>query len=56
VNDWYAASFPDARREQAEGATVFRGSAATAVLRCDGDDVVLASAPDLTTATRIVAG
>jgi hypothetical protein len=54
VEDWYAASFPDTRREQAEGATVFRGSTATAVLRCEDDDVVLASAPDLPSATRMV--
>jgi hypothetical protein len=54
VEDWYAAAFPDARREQAEGATVFDGPSQTAVLRCDGDDVRLATAPDLTTATRIV--
>jgi hypothetical protein len=55
VETWYAAAFPEARREQAEGATVFRGPAATAVIRCDGDDVVLASAPDLRTATQVAA-
>jgi hypothetical protein len=54
MRDWYGAAFPAARAEQAEGATVFRGTHATAVLRCDGDEVVLASAPDLATATRIV--
>jgi hypothetical protein len=56
VESWYAAAFPEARREQAEGATVFRGPAATALIRCDGDDVVLASAPDLRTATQVAAG
>jgi hypothetical protein len=55
VEDWYGAAFPDARRQQAEGATVFTAPAQTAVLRCDGDDVRLATAPDLATATRIVA-
>jgi hypothetical protein len=56
MRDWYGAAFPDARTEQAEGATVFRARHATAVVRCDGDDVRFASAPDLTTATRIVGG
>jgi hypothetical protein len=53
VDAWYAAAFPDASRQDAEGAAVFVGDT-TAVLRCDGDDVVLGSAPDLVTATRIV--
>jgi hypothetical protein len=55
VDAWYAAAFPEAQRRATEGAVVFDGGEQTAVLRCDGDDVVLATAPDLVTATRIVA-
>jgi hypothetical protein len=55
VDAWYAAAFPAAQRRAAEGAVVFDGADQAAVLRCDGDDVVLATAPDLVTATRIVA-
>jgi hypothetical protein len=56
VEGWYGAAFPDAQREQAEGATVFTSAGQAAVLRCDGDDVRLATAPDLVTATRMVGG
>jgi hypothetical protein len=54
IDAWYAAAFPDAQRRQAEGASVFEGPRQTAVLRCDGDDVALTTAPDLATATRII--
>jgi outer membrane murein-binding lipoprotein Lpp len=56
VTDWYDAAFPDADRRRAEGATVFASRDATAVVVCDDADVLFATAPDLTTATRIVGG
>jgi hypothetical protein len=56
VGDLYAAAVPAARELAAESGRVWRGSDGVAVLRCDGDDVVLAVAPDLVTATAIVGG
>jgi hypothetical protein len=56
VTAWYVAAFPDARVERAEGASVHRRDGVTGVLRCAGDGVVLATAPDLVTATRLAGG
>jgi hypothetical protein len=56
MREWYAAAFPEARGTPAEGATVYQGATATAVLRCDRDEVTLSSAPDLTTALRVAGG
>lgn len=55
IDDWYAASFPGASRSQAEGAVVFEGEQA-AVLRCGAAGVRLGIAPDVPTATAMVAG
>ena len=54
IDDWYATTFSAARRVSRGSVTVFRDVDATGVLSCDDDDVVLAIAPDLATATRIV--
>jgi hypothetical protein len=56
VGDLYAAAWPDARELAAEAGRVWRHPDGVAVLRCDGDDVVLGVAPDLTAATTIAAG
>jgi hypothetical protein len=56
IGELYAAAVPDARELAAERGRVWRSAEATAVLRCDGDDVVLAVAPDLGTATAIAGG
>lgn len=56
IDAWYAASFPDATRSQAEGAVVFEHDAQVAVLRCDGDGVRLGVGPDRNVATALVAG
>jgi hypothetical protein len=53
--DWHAATFEDHRRQDAEGARVFRGEDTTAVLRCQDDEVRYALAPDLPSALVIVA-
>jgi hypothetical protein len=56
VGEWYEAAFPEADAQRREGATVFEGVEQTAILRCEADDVLLVTAPDLPTATRIVGG
>ena len=52
---WHTAAFEDHRRDPAEGARVFRGEDEAAVLRCEGEEVRYALAPDLPTALVIVA-
>lgn len=54
VGAFYTAAAPEARELAAERGRVWRGPDGAAVLRCDGDDVVLAVAPDLVTATAII--
>jgi hypothetical protein len=54
VEDWYRASFPDAvTLPGADGATTWRDDDRAAVLRCPDDEVHLAVAPDLPTATTM---
>lgn len=56
LDAWYAASFPDSSRTQAEGAIVFEEEGRAAVLRCDDTGTRLGIAPDRATATRLVSG
>ena len=52
---WHAAAFEEYRRRDTEGARVLGAEDATAVLRCEDDEVRYALAPNLPTALVIVA-
>jgi hypothetical protein len=53
---WATAAFPGADRDHTEGATVLTSPEQVTIVTCDGADVVVATAIDLATATRIVGG
>lgn len=55
MDRWYALADPDAVRAPRDGATTFDGEAQDAVLVCGEGSVRLGLAPDLATATRLVA-
>lgn len=55
LDRWYATSFPDSTRSQAEGAVVFQQDGQAAVLRCSQTGTRLGIGPELATATRLVA-
>jgi hypothetical protein len=50
MTQWYAAAFPDARRE----GTTFDGPRQDAVIACRGENVRLGIAPDVRTARALV--
>lgn len=54
VTDWYEAAFPDSARAQDDGTTTFAGESQDAVVACPGDQVHVAIAPDVATATTVV--